>query len=129
MIIQLIPQAITFEGYIKYSFIDEVLEIELKYHEDLYNDLFDFSGLPDGILDTTRIESELPINPIISALKANGVFEIEILFWSNMDEQDERLLFPKPMTLDEFNDLMDELADRDKVEEGIEDGENGLENR
>ena len=87
------------------------------------SDAFDFTGMPDGELQlwddegNDLIEAELDEVPILSAEKKDGVLTVEILFSIDSNEQDERLLFPEPMTLDEFNNLMDELAERDKPDE------------
>ena len=86
-------------------------------------DTFDFTDLPDGELQiydgefNNLIETSLDEVPILSARKENGVLTVEILFSIDINEQDERLLFPEPMTLDEFKDLMDELVEREKPEE------------
>ena len=96
------------------------------------SDTFDFKDMPDGKLQvwddegSDLIETILDEVPILGAEKTDGVLTVELLFSIDSSEQDERLLFPEPMTLDEFNDLMDELADRDKEVEL--DGEDGLEN-
>ena len=90
------------------------------------SDAFDFTGMPDGELQlwddegNDLIEAELDEVPILSAEKKDGVLTVEILFSIDSNEQDERLLFPEPMTLDEFNNLMDELAERDKPDDGVE---------
>ena len=94
-------------------------------------DTFDFTDLPDGELQiydgefNNLIETSLDEVPILSARKENGVLAVKILFSIDSNEQDERLLFPEPMELEEFNDLMDEIAERKK--EGEVDGEDGLE--
>lgn len=92
------------------------------------SDTFDFTDMPDGELQLydldgeSMIETTLDEVPILGAEKTDGVLTVEILFSIDADEQDERLLFPKPMTLDEFNNLMAELVERgsmfkDDVEE------------
>ena len=87
------------------------------------SDTFDFTGMPDGELQlwdnegSWLVEAKLDEVPIVSAKKENGELTVEIIFSVDMYEEDERLLLPKPMTVDEFNDLMDELAERDKLEE------------
>lgn len=89
------------------------------------SDTFDFTDMPDGKLHLWDdggdglIETALDEIPIISAKKDNGELTVEILFSIDSNEQDERLLFPKPMTLDEFNDLMDELVEREKPEDDV----------
>ena len=84
------------------------------------SDTFDFTGMPNGELQrwdnegNELIETELDDAPIISAKKENGELFVEIIFSIDMYEKDERLLFPKPMTLGEFNALMKELVERKK---------------
>lgn len=84
------------------------------------SDTFDFTDMPNGKLQLydsngeSMIESTLDEIPILGAEKEDGILTVEILFSIDSNEQDERLLFPKPMTLGEFNALMDELAERDK---------------
>ena len=90
-------------------------------------DIFDFTDMPDGELQVWDdegnylIETELNEVPILGAEKTDGVLTVEILFSIDINEQDERLLFPEPMTLEEFNSLMAELKDR--PEEVEDDGE------
>ena len=88
-------------------------------------DTFDFTGMPNGKLQLynsdgeSMIETVLEEIPILGAEKTDGVLTVEILFSIDSNEQDERLLFPKPMTLGEFNGLMKELAKR-KSEKKVE---------
>lgn len=119
-------------------------------------DTFDFTDMPDGVLEThdedgnILIETSLETIPISRAVKENGVLYIDLLFSIDSDEDDDRLLFPEPMDLDTFNSLMEEISERNKAkmeeeerqrelrereeeearksfEEGVPDGENGLE--
>ena len=93
-------------------------------------DTFDFTDMPNGELQLwgeegeDLIETTLDEVPILGAEKTDGVLKVEILFSIDSSEQDERLLFPKPMTLGEFNALMKELAKRksEKKEEVELDG-------
>lgn len=84
-------------------------------------DTFDFTDMPDGVLETyddygnELIETSLETNPISRAVKENGILYIDLLFSIDADEDDDRLLFPEPMTLDEFNDLMEEISQRNKA--------------
>ena len=84
------------------------------------SDIFDFTDMPNGELQmrdedgNSLIETTLDEVPILSANKVDGVLTVEILFSIDVSEQDDRLLFPKPMTLDEFHVLMKELAKREK---------------
>lgn len=95
------------------------------------SDTFDFTDMPDGKLQVydsdgeSTIETTLDDVPILGAEKTEGVLTVKILFSIKDVEQDERLLFPEPMSLGEFNALMKELDKRD--EEVEPDGEDGLE--
>lgn len=128
MIIKLSPQVRDFNK-IWY----EISENKITATMNDISDTFDFTDMPDGELQVWDdegnylIETELDEVPITSAKKENGELFVEIIFSISMYEKDERLLFPEPMTVDEFNDLMDELAERDKPEEDELDGEDGLE--
>lgn len=82
------------------------------------SDTFDFTEMPNGVLelydDEGRwlVDTELDEVPILGAEKKNGELTVEILFSIDMDEKDERLLFPEPMTVGQFNRLMRELVNR-----------------
>lgn len=91
------------------------------------SDTFDFTGMSNGKLQLYSPEGESVIDttldevPILGAEKIDGVLTVKILFSIDIDEQDERLLFPEPMSVDEFNDLMKELVKRkSEKEEGVE---------
>lgn len=45
-------------------------------------DTFDFTGVPDGELDVPTIETALPVQPILAALRANGHLTVTVLDWS-----------------------------------------------
>ena len=90
-------------------------------------DTFDFTDVPDGELEIideitgeSLIETSLPEVPIISAEKTDGELTVEILFSIGMWEQDDRILFPKPMTVVEFNNLMSERTEGSNGEDGLE---------
>ena len=104
---------------------DDKIWYEIEYQKitatiNGVTDTFDFTGIPNGKLQLynsdgeNMIETVLEEIPILGAEKTDGVLTVEILFSIDSDEQDERLLFPEPMTLEEFHDLMAELAERDK---------------
>ena len=118
MIIKLSPQVRT-NNKIWY----EIEENKITATINDVTDTFDFTDMPNGELQLwgeegeNLIETTLDEVPILGAEKTDGVLKVEILFSIDSSEQDERLLFPKPMTLDEFNALMKELVERDKVEE------------
>ena len=96
------------------------------------SDTFDFTAMPDGKLQVwddegnDLIETTLNSVPILGAEKTNGVLTVEILFSIDMDEKDKRLLFPEPMILDEFNDLMEEISQRNKAKREEEEREERL---
>ena len=98
----------------------EIEENKITATTNGVSDTFDFTDMPDGKLQmwddegNELIETGLDEVPILGAEKTDGVLTVKILFSIGIDEKDERLLFPEPMTLDEFNSLMDELVERDK---------------
>lgn len=49
-------------------------------------DTFDFTGMPDGQLDLSTLETTLEVNPIMSAERVDGVLYVELL--NRIDEQD-----------------------------------------
>lgn len=108
----------------------EIKENKITATINNVTDTFDFTDMPNGKLQLydsngeSMIESTLDEIPILGAEKIDGVLTVEILFSIDSNEQDERLLFPKPMTVSEFNGLMKELAKRksEKKEEVELDG-------
>lgn len=118
MIIKLSPQVRDFDK-IWYEIKDQKITATIN---DV-SDTFDFSGMPNGKLQlydsdgVSMVETTLDEVPILGAEKTDGVLTVEILFSIDIDEKVERLLFPKPMTLNEFNDLMKELEERKKGDE------------
>lgn len=54
---------------------------------------FDFNGLPDGIL--TEVTTDLPVNPVITAKKENGVLTVTLLTFHGPNASHEEL-FPEP---------------------------------
>lgn len=109
----------------------EIEHQKIKVTINNISDTFDFTDMPDGELRVwddfgeVLLKTSLPEIPIYGAKKVDGILWVEILFTIDIWEEDERLLFPKPMTLDEFKDLMKELDDKKKEVES--DGEDGLE--
>lgn len=98
---------------------------------DGVTDVFDFSDMPNGELQTyddngnLLIETPMDDIPIRSAKRTNGELVVKLLYRVGIYEKDERLLFPKPMSVDEFNALMKELVERDKAveDESVDDVE------
>jgi len=42
-------------------------------------DVFDFTGMPDGVAIVSEFETILPLNPFISVKRVNGEIEIEVI--------------------------------------------------
>ena len=51
-------------------------------------DTYDFSGLPDGEVDFSMIETTLSINPILIARRVDGVLSVELLNFISEDASD-----------------------------------------
>lgn len=100
----------------------EVTHDKIIIHFNEFSDEFDFTDMPDGELQLWDKESREIIYtedydfPILSAEKKNGELWVEFIFSIDIEEDDERLLFPDWMTLDDFNELMDELVEREDRE-------------
>jgi len=81
---------------IKYEFEDDIIHVTMVFEEDKYTDSFDFTDLPNGQLEleddkgNDLIETALPINPLLSAKKEEGVLSVELLNWigSNATEEE-----------------------------------------
>lgn len=70
------------ERQIEYSFNGETLTAKIDDTEDV----FDFSSLPDGELNMEEpIGSTLPVNPIISVKRVDGILHLELLNWIEPD--------------------------------------------
>ena len=52
------------------------------------SDTYDFSGLPDGEVDFSKIETILPHNPILIARRVDGVLSVELLNFISEDASD-----------------------------------------
>lgn len=115
MIIELSPLA-SEKNEIIYVIKGESIEATM----DGITDVFDFSDMPNGELQmyddngNRLIETTMDDIPIREAKRTNGELVVKLLYRVGIHEEDERLLFPKPMSVDEFNDLMKELAEREK---------------
>ena len=67
---------------ITYTFRGESVTALIGDAEDAIEDTFDFTGLPDGEIDTEQeIETTLPACPIISARRVDGILHLELLNW------------------------------------------------
>ena len=61
---------------IEYSFCGEAVTAKIGDTEDI----FDFTSLPDGELNMEEpIETILPVCPVISAKRINGILHLELL--------------------------------------------------
>ena len=68
------------DNQIEYSFYGETVTARIG----TVKDTFDFSGLPDGELDRhedTQIKTILPVCPVISAKRVDGILHLELLNW------------------------------------------------
>ena len=52
---------------------------------DGVSDTFDFTGLPDGEVDYSMIETVLEYNPILKATKVDGILSVELLNFISED--------------------------------------------
>lgn len=71
------------DDQIEYSFSGETITATIGEQSDT----FDFSEMPDGV--ATEIETALPVNPIISAKRINGMLEVVLLNWIGPDATEE----------------------------------------
>lgn len=80
------PQVPAIEGQrIHYTFGNDVITAEI----DGQTDTFDFSEMPDG--EAVSIETTLPVNPVLSARRVDGVLEVVLLNFIGPDAtEDER---------------------------------------
>lgn len=88
------------ENKFKYSFDREMVNVEyiklekniavgkeIVIEKKLGEDFFDFSTLPDGEL--SDVETILPVNPIISAKREDGVLWVELLNFIDLEATEE----------------------------------------
>ena|SRR5690625_2215757 len=91
------------DASLTYRFDGDIITV---YYDSQF-DTFDFTGLPDGKLQlededgNSLIETSLPINPIKSAHKKDGVLHIELLYYHSKDAT-EKELFPKWTDVDDL---------------------------
>jgi len=78
-----------------YEFEGETITATL----DGQSDVFDFSGLPDGELDVSALETTLPICPIISARRVDGQLEVTLLKFHGPNAPVEER-FPEPEVIE-----------------------------
>ena len=74
------------DNQIEYSFCGEIVTARIGEAENT----FDFSALPDGELNIEEsIETTLPVCPVISAKRINGILHLELLNWIGPDAPHE----------------------------------------
>lgn len=76
------------DNALRYEFDGEVITVYLNDEQDM----FDFSQVPEGKLKA--VETTLPINPIVSAERKEGVLYVELLNFIGEDATEEER-FPK----------------------------------
>ena len=69
------PQ-IRFDG-VRFTFVFEGETVSATLGSE--SDIFDFSGFPDGRIDSSMVETILAHNPIISAERVGGVLSVELI--------------------------------------------------
>lgn len=65
---------------ITYEFNNEVITVTI----DGTSDIFDFGGVPEGVLN--GIETELPVNPIEHAERINGTLNVKLIYFCKADD-------------------------------------------
>lgn len=61
----------------KYVIDGEKITATLKNDEGEETDVFDFTGMPDGVL--SNVETSLTVNPILKAEKIDGVLYVTLI--------------------------------------------------
>lgn len=68
---------------VAYSAADNVLTVTMGAQSDV----FDFSDMPDG--RATHFETTLPVCPVVSAERVDGVLTVKLLHWYGAGADDE----------------------------------------
>ena len=79
------PQVGVDEKRFKFEFSGEAITVTF----DGISDTFDFTGLPDGEVDYSMIETILEYNPILKATKVDGILSVELLNFISEDATEE----------------------------------------
>lgn len=66
---------------------------------DGQSDVFDFSGLPDGELDVSVLETTLDICPVLAARRVNGQLEVTLLRFHGPNPTPQEA-FPEPEVIE-----------------------------
>jgi len=80
---------------LSYQFDGETITATL----DGQTDVFDFSGLPDGELDVSALETTLDICPVLAARRVNGKLEVTLLKFHGPDAPESER-FPEPEVIE-----------------------------
>ena len=75
------PQVGADEKRFEFEFSGEMI---IATFDDV-SDTFDFTGLPDGEVDYSMIETILEYNPILKATKVDGILSVELLNFISED--------------------------------------------
>ena len=75
------PQVGVDEKRFKFEFSGEAITVTF----DGISDTFDFTGLPDGEVDFSMIETVLECNPILKAQRVDGTLSVELLNFISED--------------------------------------------
>lgn len=62
-------------GAIHYSFEQDKIHVEM----DSIKDTFDFTDVPNGALKVESVKTKLPINPVLSAERIDGVLYVKLM--------------------------------------------------
>lgn len=92
MRIKLLNQLRTYDDSVRYEFEEDMITVHMTLEDNkTVTDTFDFKGLSDGSLPmyllgkegefVDTIQTDLPLNPIHSAEKIDGVLKVELLHW------------------------------------------------
>lgn len=102
------PQVHSKGDSIEYRIDKDIINVKIEQDGETHEDTFDFKGLPNGRLDiydendNERIETDLPINVLLSAEKVDGELRVELLNWISSDASEEER-FPDWVDSSELN--------------------------
>lgn len=75
----------TNKGRISYEYGEDKITVKV----DDVEDVFDFSGFPDGRVTGEDIRTDLEINPIISAERKDGELFVKLINFIGLDATEE----------------------------------------
>jgi len=101
MLVYLSPQVPGKPVEVEYAFEEDKIKVKYITSEEVYEDVFDLSPMPNGELETESVETSLPFNPLISAKREEGVLRVELINYINVDSTElER--FPEWIESNEY---------------------------